>query len=186
MKRHITASLLVVVLGLNTPNALACPTPPSGPYSVGSSLYWYDYTPDPSCVVAYGSPSPQATTLWCYNEPAWSTGTGWANVSYTFTIGANDPVLSSWSADVLVEFNDPNDSFGNGVQLWATVTHNGSTSYTLLAFHDGSMGDLSCDIRSGGFSATYGDQVTIDVYSYKSNSTTQIEVSVPHIYTTNS
>ena len=181
MKKHLML-LSFVLVALSAAHAYAtCPTAPTY-YFIGGSGQWYDYSPDTSCVVAYGSPTPSSGSLWCYNEPAWTTGTGWANVSYTFQPLQNQ-VFNTWEASALVEFSDPNNSTGNYVQLWATVTHNGSTSYHLLDSHNGSQGAMSCDQLTGTFSAAVGDDVTIDVYSYKANSNATIQAGIPRIYT---
>lgn len=182
MKRQIRLLSLFVVVALSAGNAFAqsCPTAPTY-YSLGGGAQWYDYTPDTSCVVAYGSPTPSASTISCYNEPAWTTGTGWANISYTFS-PLSGQVLNSWEAKAYYDFTDPNGSASNVIELWATITHNGSTSYFLLDSHDGTQGDVGCGELLGTFSAAVGDQVTIEVYSEKANSNATIKGGKPHIF----
>lgn len=185
MKRFLNALLVVFAFTLLVaPYAVAqtCPSAPSGPHGFGSNVWW-SYTPDPSCVVAYGSPTPSSGSMWC-GGPAWETGTGWAMVSYTFTV---DPNASEpyWTAEAEIEFDDPNDSSSNYVEVWAGVTHNGSTTYTMIGYHDGSWGELSCQRVGGAFNATDNDEVSIQVYSVKANSNATIQVGKPLIFSSN-
>ena len=178
MKKHFVLLSLVAVFVLSAGNAFAtCPTAPTLHF-IGPGWYW-DYTPAASCVVAYGSPTPSAVSM-C-GDSGWATGTGWANVSYSFQPLANK-VFSTWEASAYIEF-DPAGDPDSYVELWATVTHNGSTSYTLLDSHTGSDGATNCGVVTGTFSAAVGDDVTIDVYSWKDISGATVEVSRPHIYT---
>jgi hypothetical protein len=170
--------LALLIFTLAWPTYATCPTPPTGPSCAGG-LCWYVYTPDDDCWQLSGSVSP--TTLSCMNGYAF--GNGWAStVSYTFTIGANDPI-GNFSGTSYVDFDDPNDSAYNQIEGWAIVNHNGSDTYTQLFSHAGYMGDLSCQVLSGHFSATNGDTVTVYLQVTKWYSNTTIKASKIHILT---
>lgn len=150
--------LLLLSAAVALPIHATCPTPPSGPSCAGG-LCWYTYTPDDECLQLSGSVS--STTLSCYGWNGYEFGNGaGSTVSYTFTIGANDPI-GNFSGTSYVDFDDPNDSAYDQIQGWARVTHNGSDTYTNLFTHAGYMGDLSCQPLSGHFSATNGDTVMV-------------------------
>ena len=178
MKRLKALAFVVLVASLAVPTAFAqtCPTPPQGPYYIGSFV-WYEYSPDPACVSAHGGLSP--TTLWCYDEEGFETLEDWFSYqTYTFTA---DVALDSWDADAYVEFvsNSANDWF----QIWAGVKHNNVTTWTMLYDHDGTDGWVSCQRLGGYFDAEAGDEITITIYSAKANGNATIEISTPNIFT---
>lgn len=180
----IVLVLLTLLLPLSAGRIFAqtCPTPPTGPHE-GGGVYWYNYTPDVSCWSSSGSVS--STTLSCYGTSGFSYGMGWVNkITYTFTIGPNYPVLETWSADAFIEFNDPNDSIYNKIEIWAIVLHtNGTSTWYQLFSHSGPMGDIDCTRQGGNFSATQGDTVTIEITSTKWYSNTIIKSSGARIFT---
>ncbi len=179
MKR-LEALVLFVLLAVVVPSGFAqtCPTPPAGPYYM-SGYAWYDYTPDAGCVSGYGGVS--SSTMWCFNTPSWTASQGSIGVvTYTFT---GDPAMSTnWSADAFMEFADPNGSSLNWIDMWAGVNHNGLTTWTQLYFHDGTDGYLSCDRRGGSFYAEEGDEITIEIYTYRYHSNATVQVARPHIF----
>lgn len=175
MKRHLAVFVIAVVLCVQP--VLACPTQETGPHFLGSGGY-YNYSPDDNCI-AINSGTPWPVTMWCYSTPAWSITTSYNELSYTFE--ANQ-ALDYWDADIFVEFDDPNNSAGNWIELWAYVTHNSSTTGTLLWSHDGTDGDISCQRPGGGFNAAQGDQVEIVIYAGRSSSNATVQVSAPNIY----
>ena len=183
MRRTVQYVAFFATVLFSVGTALAnCPTPASGPF-FASYMTWYNYTPDPSCVVTSGNVT--YASYACWPDPGYEFGGGWTNTaSYTFTLGPNDPVLNSWSADAVVYFDDPNDSWYNQIQIKAIVTSNGNTTSTTLFSHDGTNGDLSCARPWGSFSATTGDTVTIEVRSTKWYSNTTIVSTFPNIFTT--
>jgi hypothetical protein len=181
MKIRIPGLLIVICVALLAPSAFAtCPTAPQGPYSSGG-VSWMDYTPtDTSCITTVGGPATLGT-MWCYNEAAWSIGTSsQATLKYSFEV--DNFYAQEWDADLRIEFNDPNNSGTNYVELWAHVIHNGQHSWTMLFEHNGTEGDLSCARRGGHFVAHDNDTVEIVTYARKTNSNVTLEVSRPLIF----
>jgi hypothetical protein len=176
---RLTLSLLVL---LSAANAFAtCPPTPSGPYLLGFD-YYYDYTPDRACWSASGNVG--YATACGYDGFEWGT-TGYtvSTITYEFEIGAYDPVGNSWTADADVYFDDPNNNSNNIIAMTAIVNHNGSNSIYPLFAHDGTDGDLSCARPWGGFDATNGDIVTIEIAVTKVNSNTTIRAKGANIFT---
>lgn len=170
---------LIVAFVIVVPRAFAtCPTPPSY-HSIGS-ISWYDYTPTRDCFD--WNAAVDTTTLWCYEQDGWEVGTGLGQIDYLFVA---DPAINGWEAEALIEFDDPNNSSNNFVRLWAGVKHTTTWQWTLLFEHDGSDGDLSCDLNGGNFEAAEGDDVWIAIETYKASGNVTIQVGVPAIRTTN-
>lgn len=174
----------VVLMLLIAPAAWAtCPTAPSD-YCLGGLGCWWEYTPDPSCVSVYGSPTPGNDSM-CYSRPSVVPAVGWADASYTFTIdGSGDENFDYWSAETSVDLIDPNDSGGNGVEIYAGVHVGGVPQWQFVAGISGAQGDFGCETVWGSFSASPGDTVTVVVYSFRSNSNAAVEASHPRIYST--
>jgi len=172
--------LSIAFIGLGSKAYAMCPTPPSGPVRAGG-FTWYDYTPDFNCWEVSSSVSPSSS---CFNSDGFDFGVAFDNlVTYTFTIGPNDPLTGSFSFAATIEFVDPNDSVSNQIQGWAYVVHNGSGIFNSLFSHNGVNGDLSCTQLYGNFHATTGDTVTVAVQVSKVNSNTTIKASGFHLYT---
>jgi hypothetical protein len=173
MKRF---ALVVLVLALAVPNALAqtCPTSPG--YGCGGGRCWYDWSPDPGCL---STNNMSGATLSCsfgayapnLQQPSY--------VRYTFTADNN---FSGWSADAFADFDDPNNSSSNWVDAWAYVDHNSVVTPYHLFYHDGTLGDWNCARPWGTFSAVDGDNVTIEFTSYRANSNTTIKIGYPNIF----
>lgn len=186
MKTAFPKVLVLVVLLLPFSDrilAQTCPAPPTGPHE-GGGVTWYNYTPALGCWQMSGAVS--TVTLSCYPYSGFSYGMGNVNkVTYTFPIGPNDPVLQTWEAGAKIRFYDPNHSIYNKIEIWARVRHsNGTTTSYKLFSHSGHMGDITdCASRSGRFSATNGDTVTIEIKSTKWYSDTIIESSGANIFT---
>jgi hypothetical protein len=171
---------MTIALVLVAPASFAtCPTAPQGPYAFGGGPAWMDYTPTSnSCIYTeYATP----TTMWCFSEPAYSIGSTMAVVSYDFDINDSD-LSGQWDADMFLEFNDPNNSVFNWVEMFARVTHNGVTTSTRLFEMDGTDGDVSCGRRGGSFTAANGDHVKIITYAKKGSANATLQVGMPHIY----
>lgn len=180
MRKIAIAVVTLVLLSAGGSDALAqsCDDGPDGPYTIGSD-FWFDYTEAQGCYSTYGNVSEVET---CF-DPGWEFGTGaqqWATVSFTVT-DAGD----YFSADSFVYFNDPHNSSSNGLILDAFVDHPGTSNddYYPLAVHDGTDGDLNCDMLFGNFYASPGDVVTISITVGKANAGTTIEATVPRIFT---
>jgi hypothetical protein len=184
MKRQI-AILSLLLAAMVAPDALAqsCPTPPSGPQCIGGSLCWYTYTPDDSCPTVSGSNGWSGDYM-CYSRPSVHSAVGWASINYEFTVDSSAN-FGNWSAETSIDFSDPNSSTANAVEIWAGVTHNGQTTYTLLDSWDGADGSASCETIWGTFSAQDNDHVSITVYLYRLHSNAAVEASYPRIFSTN-
>ncbi|HYH07403.1 MAG TPA: hypothetical protein VEK11_10145 [Thermoanaerobaculia bacterium] len=169
-------SFVVVAGALFAQSAFACPTQETGPHFLGSGGY-YNYSADDNCVAITGLAYP--VTMWCYSQSANSVASTNTQFSYTFTVNHD---LDYWDADIFVEFDDPNNSAGNWIQMWANVTHGSTTTPTLLWSHDGRDGDISCQRPGGSFEAEENDQVEIVVYAGRANSNATVQVSAPNIY----
>ena len=178
--RQLALVLSIALLGIGSKAYATCPTPPSGPVHAGG-FAWYNYTPEVGCWEASSYVSP---TNSCFNSDAFEFGVAYDNLlTYTFTIGPNDPLTGSFSFASTVNFVDPNDSLSNQIQGWAYVVHNGSGTFTSLFSHSGSSGDLSCARLYGNFDATRGDTVTVAIQVSKVHSNTTIEASGFYLYT---
>ena len=179
--KSIVASAAIMLVLFFPANALAsCPNI-TGPYSCcGTS--WYQYELDPSCAGTSGSVS--SATMSCYSQ-AGHQYTGNGTVTYTYTIGQSDPILNSahWSAQVYVDFNDPNNSIYDTLNLSVSVTHNGSTtSYTMLS-QNGTQGSLSCSTAAYWyFTAVAGDTITLTFTATNYYSNTTIKTGTPLIF----
>lgn len=174
-------ALVVILVALAVPNAFAtCPTSPSGPYEAGGQ-HWYDWSPDSSCHTVNQMSS---TTLSCYSYGAHSPNLSTPSYKrYSFT--ANDGFTNNnWEADAFVDFDDPNNSSSNWIDAWAYVSHNSVVTSYHLFYHDGTMGDLSCNRPWGEFSAADGDYVTVEITAYRANSNTTIKIGDLNIFNT--
>lgn len=171
--RHMTIAALVFVLAVFPLTAYAgCPTI-VGPTAC-CGRYWYYYNFDTSCAGTSGNVS--TTNMWCYSTPAHQFGTGTSTVTYSYTIGSSDPVLTTWAAELrYVEWSDPNNSIYNTLVATVSVTHNGSTTSNTFLSINGTT-SRSCSLESGGFSATTGDTITVTITTtiYNSNVTAQV------------
>ncbi len=178
MRSAVVALLLTFALPYNL--YAACPNINSG---ACCGTFWYEYAFTTSCAGTSGSVS--NSTLSCYSTPAHSfTGTG--TVTYSYTIGASDPIINSnhWSASIFVDFDDPNNSQFNTLNITVGVTHNGVTTSNTLLSWNGQSGDLSCSREDFWyFSAVAGDtiSVTISATNFNSGSTT-IKTAAPILF----
>ena len=180
--KYITAVVAIAVMAIFPLNAFAgCPTI-NGPYSCcGTS--WYDYTFDTTCAGTTGNVT--SATLWCYSTPAKQFGTGSSSATYSFTIGANDPILNAnnWQVDLrYVEWSDPNSSIYNTLSATVSVTHNGSTTSNTFFSINGTNTE-SCALSSYAvFSAVAGDSITVTINTTIYNSNVTAQVGAPHIF----
>jgi hypothetical protein len=181
LMKPITAIFAIILTAALSNNAYAiCPSIQTG-YCCGT--YWYQYDFAAGCAGTSGSVS--TSTLSCGSTPAYQfTGSG--TVSYAYTVGANDPIINSarWSAGLLVDFDDPNNSPYNTLNASVSVTHNGSTtSYAILAW-DGLTGDTACDRDDYRyFSAVAGDTITVTITATNfNNGSTTIRAAAPFLF----
>lgn len=177
--RKLAFILSLVLTGIGSKAYATCPTPPSGPIGAGG-FHWYNYTPSSECWELYGSVSSANS---CYNSDGYEFGVGDSSISYTFTIGPNDPLTGSFSFAATIDFVDPNDSWSNQIQGWAYVIHNGYGTMNTLFVHPGAYGDLGCAQLYGNFGATTGDTVIVSVQVSKANSNASIKASGFYLYT---
>ncbi|HEX2062070.1 MAG TPA: hypothetical protein VHK90_15115 [Thermoanaerobaculia bacterium] len=180
--RYITAVIATFLMALFPVNAFAgCPTITGPTFCCG--IYWYTYSFDTSCAGTSGSVSD--TNMWCYNTPAKAFGTGSSSVTYSYTIGASDPDLSGWSADLrYVEWYDPNGSIYNTLTATASITRNGSTTSNTFLSLNGTQ-SRSCSLEwvdLGNVQA--GDTVTITINTSIFNSNVTAQVGRVQLWTT--
>jgi len=178
MMKKVMLSFALVVLASISPAAFAvCPTPPTGPYS-GGGLGWYEYSADPACVDTFLSVTP---VTMCSYYSGWvpGVGTAYRTFQYDFVdITGHD----TWSSSIIIDFNDPNNSSSNYVELWARVTHSGVDTWTQLFQWDGTDGDLSCQRRGDFFFSQEGDAISIFILAKRSTSNVTLSVSSPLIF----
>jgi hypothetical protein len=179
--KHVTAISAIILAAVLSSNVYAsCPNIQAG-YCCGT--YWYQYDFAAGCAGTSGSVA--ASTLSCSSTPAYQfTGSG--TVSYSYTVGANDPIINSarWSAGLLFDFDDPNNSPYNTLNASVSVTHDGSTtSYTILAWN-GLTGDTACDRDDyWHFGAVAGDTITVTITATNFNSgSTTIRAAAPFLF----
>jgi opacity protein-like surface antigen len=177
--KSIAAAFVVAVM-LFAPAAFAACPDITGPYCMFAGC-WYQYEQAPTCAGTTGNVS--NTTLWCYNTPAKSFGTGSSSATYTFTVGANDPVSSSYDVDLrYVEWSDPNASIYNTLTATVSVTHNGSTSSQTFYSINGTV-TKSCALSNyTTFYATAGDTVSVTINTTIYNSNVTAKVGAPLIF----
>ena len=180
------ALFLVIAAVLVAPPASAQNCPGNGDeptfHAIGS-YGWWDYSPDAECV-SHTTYNMDPTTLWCYNEDAWEivSNNSMGRVEYEF-IG--DPGYENWEASSRIEFNDPNNSASNWIEMYVGVQYNSpSPTWTQLWYHDGTMGDLSCSKEGGHFEAPEGAKISYVVEAYRTNSNVTIEIGSPIILST--
>jgi hypothetical protein len=182
MRKLGILGVLTFALLAALPVFATCPTAPYG-VCMGGGFCWFDYSPDASCVSIYGNPTPTTDSM-CYSRTsAIPASGGWADLSYTFTV---DPVDSFpyWHAETSVDLNDPNNSSGNGAEVYAGVHVNGVPQWQYVGGLTGADGDFSCETAWGSFSADAGDTVTVVVYTFRANSNATVEASIPRIFST--
>lgn len=176
MKKLVLSFALVALTSI-VPSAFAvCPTPPSS--GGGGGLSWYDYSPDPACVDIFLSATPVTV---CGVIDGWvpGVGTGYRTFQYDFVDVTG---TSTWSSDIILEFNDPNNSSSNYVELWARVTNGGVDTWTQLYQWDGTDGDLNCVRRGDFFFSQPGDAISIFILAKRSTSNVTLAVSIPLIF----
>lgn len=183
MKRKM-AVIAIAVMAIFPLNAFAgCPTI-SGPYSCCTYVY-YTYVFDTSCAGTTGNVS--ATTQYCdfYNPtPAKQFGTGSSSATYSYTVGANDPIVDSnnWEVDLrYVEWSDPNASVYNTLSATLSVTHNGSTTSNTFSSINGTTSQ-NCTSPYATFSAVAGDTITVTVNTTIYNSNVTARVGAPMLF----
>ncbi len=181
MRVKAFSALLAIAVVLFPGSAFAgCPDI-TGPYAC-CGISWFMYHWDTSCAGRTGNTS--AATMWCYSTPAWQFGTGTSSLTYSYTLGANDPVSSNMTADLrYVEWSDPNASIYNTLTATLSVTHNGSTSSQTFYSVNG-QNTQSCALSSyATFSAVAGDTITITITATIYNSNVTAQVGAPYVFT---
>jgi hypothetical protein len=183
--KYATAVIAIAVMAIFPLNAFAgCPTI-NGPYSCCGNFY-YTYVFDTSCAGTSGNVS--ATTMYCdfYNStPAKQFGTGSSSATYSFIVGASDPIVDSnnWEVDLrYVEWSDPNASMYNTLSATLSVTHNGSTTSNTFYSINGTTSQ-NCALSSyASFSAVAGDTITVTVNTTIYNSNVTAQVAAPILF----
>jgi opacity protein-like surface antigen len=177
--KSITAFVVLASM-LFTPAAFAACPNITGPYCLFLGC-WYEYEQSPTCAGTTGNVS--NSTMWCYNTPAKSFGTGSSSATYTFTIGASDPVASRYEVDLrYVEWSDPNASIYNTLSATVSVTHNGSTTSQTFYSINGTVTKSCALSNSATFYATAGDTVSVTINTTIYNSNVTAQVGAPLIF----
>jgi len=136
----------------------------TGPYFLGS-YYWYEYSFSTSCAGTSGS-GVSTSALSCYSDPAYQFTGSSGTVTYSYVVGANDPIINSahWEVSLFVDFNDPSSSPYNTLNASVSVTHNGSTTSHTIVSQNGTQGSLSCARYDYWFfSAVANDTITVTI-----------------------
>jgi hypothetical protein len=177
--RSITAVAVAIMLSF-APTAFAtCPSI-NGPYCLFAGC-WYEYSLETTCAGRAGNVS--HTTSSCDNRPALQFGTGSSSAIYSFTLGPNDPVGSSWDVQLRsVQWSDPNASIYNTFTATVSVTHNGSTTSQTFYSVNGKTAKNCGRSSAGRFYATYGDTITVTVHTTIHNNNVVAKVGAPIIF----
>jgi|ERR1041385_917803 hypothetical protein len=181
-----TLAVVAIALVIFPVNAFA--SCPDITYGACCGIAWYEYRFTTACAGTSGSVS-TTTLLSCsypLTPPDGYQFTGSGTVTYSYTLGASDPILNSahWSAGLIVEFSDPNNSPYNTLNATISVTHNGSTTTNTIVSHDGTQGTLSCSRYDYYyFSAVAGDTLTVTITGTNFNSgSTTIKAGEPFLF----
>lgn len=181
MKSFLAVFFVAFIAAFPAPLYAACPTFRSG---ACCGTVWEEYDWTLSCAGTAGSVS--TSTLSCYSAPAYNFTGSSGSATYSYTVGASDPLYNTakWSAGVFVDFNDTTNSQYNTLNISVSVTHNGSTtSHTILNW-SGATGDISCNRYDYFyFTAVVGDTITVTITAtnFSSGSTT-IKVGEPFLF----
>lgn len=182
MKSFIAVIFAAFIAVFPAPLYAACPNIHSG---ACCGTFWYEYDWTLACAGTSGSVS--ASTLSCFSSPAYSFTGSSGTATYSYTIGASDPIANTakWSAGVFLDATDTTDSQFNTLLVTVSVTHNGSTtSNTIFSWNGQTGGDVSCGRYDYWyFTAVVGDTITVQVSAtnFSSGSTT-IKVGEPFLF----
>jgi hypothetical protein len=174
-------AVAVIALLLTPVNAYAACPNITGPYICCGSGYWHEYEWDASCAGTSGSVG--SGTLSCFNSPSKTFTGASGTVTYSYTIGASDPINNSnkWSVGLFLDFDDSTDSQYNTITASVSVTHNGSTTSNTIKTHNGTQGDLGCNRYDYWyFTAVPGDTITVTITG-TNFSANAIEAGVPFL-----
>ena len=105
--RYVFTIMIAVFVALSVPAYGSCPNV-SGPFFLGP-YYWYEWDWATSCAGTTGSVS--TSTLSCFSDPAYQFTGSSGTVTYSYTVGASDPVVDTtkWQVTQFFDFNDPNN-----------------------------------------------------------------------------
>lgn len=179
--KALTVTLAIALVAFFPLNVIAgCPTI-TGPFFCCGG-YWYMYKFDATCAGTTGNVT--NTTLWCYNTPAKAYGTGSSSAIYSYTIGASDPDLNTWSAEMdFVEWYDPNGSIFNTMTIAASVTRSGvTTSYPIVSLNGTQSRSCVLEYTFIG-DVSPGDTVTVTVNTSIFNANVTAKTGLPLIFT---
>jgi hypothetical protein len=183
MKNFIVALVIAGTAVLPMNAYASCPDIHSG---ACCGTFWYEYDWTTSCAGTSGSVS--SSTLSCYSTPAYAITGSSGTITYSYTIGGSDPIANTthWSAGLFVDFDDPNNSQYNTLNVTVSVTHNGSTSSNTILSWNGQSGDISCGRYDYYFfTAVAGDTITVTISGTNFNtSNTTIKAAAPFLFNT--
>lgn len=121
-------------------------------------------------------------TMSCYG---WAgVELGWGSLSWSHTVTASDPGSSSqWTASLLYDFDDPNNSSYNQLTVKVLLWRNGSiVQQTTLVQRLGSSGiDEYCQQASASVTPAVGDVIEINISGSSFTSGTHVRVTDVHL-----
>lgn len=127
---------------------------------------WWEYVGNP-----LDTSSSQCWTLGT-NGPVWNSTDGYWEFRYwqdntatrVINVPSTDSGTSSWSAQFVVDFNDPHANWYDALFATVDVNHNGTHTYYNMYSNIASSG-LTSDsgTKSVNFSAVSGDTITITI-----------------------
>jgi hypothetical protein len=178
-----TAVALTVLFAAHA--SASCPSishQSSGPFD------WYVFDVDSSCAtVNYATPA----TLWSCGLSAYEFGTGYQDVTWSYTIPADGTTINNgtynhypnWSATVFIDFYSPQQTIYDSIYATLTVTHNGSdTTYSIASLQGNSASSQTCGRFDVGFSAVNGDTITLKYTTSKWGTGSTIRGSLPQVF----
>lgn len=122
---------------------------------------------------------------YCYGSPTgWQFNTWYGqSATHSFTVGANDPGSSTWSAQLQVDFDDPNDNWYDQIVADVIVTHNGvNTTYNIYSATGSSGAATYCATPYTTFTAVNGDTITIRITGARAYSNAIVKFRNVRIY----
>lgn len=176
--------LLTFSLCLSAPPAFAYDCNNRHQYVIGPPLIW-EYVGNPL--------NTSDSTCWSlgYSGPNWNSSAGlWEFVTWndqtavrTINVPSTDSGTSNWTAQLYIDWDDPNASWWNAITADVDVDHNGTHTNYLVANFVGNGGVTSyMGTKSVNFSAVSGDTITVRVKGRRSYTNTRVRFSSVHVW----
>ncbi len=146
---------------------------------------WYEYVGNPL--------DSSATDCWSIpgSSPGWSSTAGmWDFVTWNdqtatrvINVPSTDSGTSSWTAQLYVDFYDPNASWWNAITAQVDVNHGGSHTYYTIYNNLGNGGTpYDSGTKWVSFSAVSGDTITITIQGRDSYTDTHVRFASVHVF----